>query len=171
MTFDNSFQNLPGTRTPKTRYCRGVYQIMLLMFSILIAYWIFLTLICGLTKVASCDRINRVLFNTKAMGEFGGWSLTHIIFYYFVGLLFPDCILIAMTVGVIWEIFEEVLGSVKPSNIGGVTKSSSLQYKHGWIRGTLSDVVYNFIGFVAGALTTKYFLKGEPPKVPWLSTD
>ena len=170
MTFNNSFQNWPGTRIPETRQCRGVYQITLLMFGILITYWLFLVIICGLKKVASCDRINQKI-DIKSIGEIGGWSLSHVIFYYFIGLLFPDCMMIAMAVGVIYEIFEELIGATIPSNMVSITKSPDLQYQKGWIRGSISDVLYNFIGFVAGMLTTKYFLNGNPPKVPWLSAD
>ena len=170
MTFNDSFQNWPGTRTPKTRQCQGVYQIMLLMFGILITYWLFLVMVCGIKKVASCDQINQK-FDIKSIGEIGGWSLTHVFFYYFVGLLFPDCIVLSMTAGVIYELFEELIGSIIPSNMVSIIKSGDFQYQKGWIRGSISDVLYNFIGFVAGMLTTKYFLNGKPPKIPWLSTD
>jgi len=168
MDLAENFENLPGARTPETRHCRKVYQMMLLMFGILILYWLFLFMICGMEKITSCDQINRVLIDNKTM-KFGGWSLSHVIFYYIIGLLFPDCMLLAMTIGVLWEIFEEVLGMFKPINIG-ITKSNGLQYSEGWIRGSVSDVIYNFIGFVAGALTVKYFLNGKPPQIPWLNT-
>jgi len=168
MTIRNSFQDLPGTRTPQTRYCQGVYKMMLIMFGILTIYWLFLVMICGLTRVTNCDQINRVLINTQTI-KFGGWSLSHVIFYYIIGILFPDCMLLAMTIGVLWEIFEEVLGSFKPTNVMS-DKSSGLQYNEGWFRGSVLDVIYNFIGFVAGSLTTKYFLNGKPPQIPWLNT-
>jgi hypothetical protein len=145
---------------------------MLLILGILIMYWLFLVMICGLANAASCDNINRVLFTTKTIGKFGGWNLTHLIFYYFIGLLFPDCILIAMIIGVLWEVFEEILGSF---NVPGMvnmntTKRPNLQYEGGWVKGNLTDLLCNFIGFVAGALTTEYLLNGKPPQIPWLTS-
>ena len=133
------------------------------MFFILIAYWLILFMACGLEKIASCDKINRTIIDNETI-KFGGWSLSHVIFYYIIGLLFPDCMLVAMTIGVFWEIFEEVLGMFNPKNVVG-NSASNLQYNKGWIRGSVSDIIYNFIGFVAGALTTKYFLNGKPPQL------
>ena len=170
MTFNDLFQNWPGTRTSETRQCQGVYKTMLLMFGIIIMYWIFLVMICGITKVANCDLINQKI-DIKSTGEIGGWSLSHVFFYYFVGLLFPDCIVVAMAAGVAYEIFEELIGYTVPRDMVSVTNSNDDQYQKGWIRGSVSDVLYNFIGFVAGMLTTKYFLNGNPPKIPWLSTN
>ena len=169
MGFDKLVQNLPGTKTPETRHCKGVYRSMLLIFGILIMYWLFLAMNCGLANASNCDNINRVLFDTKIIGNFGGWNLTHLIFYYFVGLLFPDCILIAMVIGVIWEIFEEILGSINLPGMVNTTGVSGLQYGDRWVKGNLNDILCNFIGFVAGMLTTKYLLNGKPPKVPWIS--
>ncbi len=171
MTFSDSFQILPGTRTPKSRHCLGVYRLLLLSFGVLIIYWIFLVTICELKNAMDCDRINRIIFDVDVIGGFGGWSLAHIILYYFVGLLFPDCMMIAMVIGIIWECLEQLVGYLLPRDIVNVTKSPGRQYQNEWIHGSISDVLYNFIGFVAGMLTTKYFLNGNPPKVPWLSAD
>ena len=72
--------------------------------------------------------------------------------------------LVAMTMGVLFEIFESYIGMVliKERKIDGSIYSK-------WFEGTLMDLFFNFTGFVAGMLTTKYVLNGKPPKVPWIS--
>lgn len=167
MTFSDSFQNLPGSRTPKTRHCRGVYRLFLLSFGILITYWLILTVICGWDGIVACDPLNKVLFDMgEPMGGFGGWYITHFIFFYIVGLLFPDCMLLAMTIGVFFEILETFSSNFALNE----HRVSGVQYSKVW-EGTLMDLFFNFTGFVAGMLTTKYFLNGKPPKVPWISAE
>nr|QBK85880.1 MAG: uncharacterized protein LCMAC101_04750 [Marseillevirus LCMAC101] len=100
------------------------------------------------------------------MGGFGGWYITHFIFFYIIGLLFPDCMLLAMTLGALFEIIESVTAPILFSDRAPFP---DMQYTR-W-DGTPIDLLFNFTGFVAGMLTTKYFLNGKPPKVPWVSAD
>ena len=174
MTFSDSFQNLPGSRTSKTRHCRGVYRLCLLWFGIFIIYWLLLLLICGKKSTIHCDKLNYTLVDIPILGKFGGWPISHLVMFYGIGLLFPDCMLLAMTIGVLWEIIEWNVGrsDLLPRLMDSPNKSNkNMIYGEFWVVGTLQDALYNFIGFVAGMLTTRYFLNGKPPKVPWLSAD
>ena len=167
MTPIESFQNLPGTITPKTKHCIGVYRIGILSIGILITYWLIIISICGWDKMVSSDPLNKVLYDMGGdIGGIGGWYITHFIFYYIVGLLLPDCMLLAMTLGVFFEIFESLTGIIFLSNDLDTKGSQSSK----WWEGTLMDLFFNFTGFVAGMLTTKYVLNGKPPKVPWISS-
>lgn len=91
----------------------------------------------------------------KGSGKYGidGWSISHFSFNVMMGYLYPKAIVPSMVLGGIWELIETYVGIYKPEMIKGFgfcdTKQLDDEPKVWWY-GKKSDLVINFIGFMAG---------------------
>ena len=90
----------------------------------------------------------------KQLGIFDldGWSLAHIGFFALLGYLYPDTFVVAMGLGIGWELFEQVLGKNRPGALGGfgdcITTDPAVEGP--WWFGRISDIVMNVLGFMLG---------------------
>lgn len=67
---------------------------------------------------------------------FSVWALSHMLLYVVIGLIIPEHYVIAITVGVLFEIFEHIA----------------------WNCGDVLDVLWNTIGFCIGAYINKQIM-------------
>jgi len=90
------------------------------------------------------------------------WVASHFILYFVLGFMFPYCARGFLTVGVIWEIFESIIGYYK-SKVSDTEcspeKDNKYQYGKSWWTGTIKDIFVNAVGFLCGALISVYVLK------------
>lgn len=82
------------------------------------------------------------------------WPISHIILYFILGYLFPNCWLPIMLMGILWEIVEYIAGLIFVHRRKIVT-SKGLQYNDKWWSSNLFDPLFNAFGFVAGVLAAK----------------
>ena len=92
------------------------------------------------------------LMNKLGILDLDGWSITHFVFFLSLGYFFPDTIVLSMSLGIGWELFEQLIGKARPGMLGGfgdcVTTDPGI---HGsWWFGRLSDIVMNASGFLLG---------------------
>ena len=93
----------------------------------------------------------------KSSGKYGidGWSITHITFNGIVGYLYPNALVPSMILGGIWELIETYIGIYNPKFMKEFGSCDVKDLKNGdksnvWWYGKKSDILINFIGFMAG---------------------
>lgn len=129
-----------------------VYIYFGVIVLMLIIYTAYLLILFGKACASSGDILNKVLCKLPVFGDFGGWSLTHVICYYIAGFLFPEQWVLIFIIGVAWEFFEVILGDIITYFMGAPGKEYGL-YGDKWMDGRLSDIWYNTIGLALGYLT------------------
>ena len=82
------------------------------------------------------------------------WSISHVIFYIYIGFHYPDTFHLSMTIGALWELLEFVNGKYFIKffkNYGNCDK------KHIWWYGKYSDLIMNAAGFLIGKQLAEKF--------------
>ena len=95
------------------------------------------------------DYLGFDLFNNSKKYGLDGWSISHLLFYMLLGYLFPNKIILTLSLGIIWELFETFIGIYKP-NIFKDYGFCSTDNSKVWWHGKFSDIIVNFIGFIIG---------------------
>ena len=86
------------------------------------------------------------------------WSITHFCFNCLKGYLFPTMIAFAMSMGIIWELFELIYGRFQPKILNGLGGNRTNGI---WWYAKLSDPIVNLLGFSVG-MAISYFICGSP---------
>ena len=121
--------------------------------------------------------MNRVIFNLPVIGKVSGWPLSHFVLFLVLGLLFPGCDLLVLSIGVGWEIWEEIFGRYVvgdrekvPLFYSDSSKEEDLDIQYTrWWSGSLKDVGFNFVGFYFGKLVVHTF--NLDIKIPYINKD
>ena len=100
------------------------------------------------------DYLTMDLFNNSSK-KYGldGWSVTHLLFYMLLAYLFPNKIILTVSLGIIWELVEMFLGIyivIYKPDIFKEFGSCSTDNTKIWWYGKFSDIIVNFIGFIIG---------------------
>jgi len=94
--------------------------------------------------------------------DLDGWSLSHLLFYMFIGYHFKGKYLIAaFLLGVLWELFEHYYGEERPGWLGGYgdCDMQTDRLDGSWWYGKWSDIVINLIGLVLGSHLLKKVIR------------
>ena len=90
-----------------------------------------------------------------------GWLITHYVLFIIIGFNFPKAFYFAMIMGILWEIFEHIIGEYKPSILNNITNCNRKSFTNFsepngryWWYGKKEDIIINFLGFVTG-----YFIR------------
>lgn len=87
-----------------------------------------------------------------------GWAIGHFVLYFIIGLLYPDCGILAIGFGALWELIEVIIGSFQEKN---KNPNPNVQYANKWWAGNMIDIFINAAGFYTGALLHKLCKKKE----------
>ena len=91
---------------------------------------------------------------TQLFWGLDGWSATHFFWFMVMGYLFPQTIILSMSVGIAWELFEHYYGKNRPGWLGGYGDCKDLasdkESDGNWWYGKWSDIACNILGFVIG---------------------
>ena len=90
------------------------------------------------------------LMNKLGIWNLDYWSLTHFIWYGLSGYLFPECDLIILGCGLVWEGFEHWMGQARPAILGGFgdcPENVNAKNNEKWWYGRGSDLIMNTLGF------------------------
>ena len=94
------------------------------------------------------------------IGELDGWSLSHLLFFMFIGYHFKGKYLIAaFLLGVLWELFEHYYGEERPGWLGGDCDMGTDRLDGRWWYGKWSDIAMNLIGLVLGSHLLKKVIR------------
>lgn len=146
MRLQSLIAHLPGGKT-----CPGVYGVFLLILIVLAIYWFALWTMCGYSGVNSCDMLNVNLFTTPFSNKpLSFWPISHFLLFFVLGLLFPHCDVLIISIGVLWEVFEVFMGKVLPNPRSHNATGENTQYGGNWWGGSIQDIVMDVAGFYTG---------------------
>lgn len=86
------------------------------------------------------------------------WPISHFVLFLILGFLFPNCVLLIITLGIVWELIEVMMGKLvvgdkwqrQPLRQGG-----NVEYTQDWWAGSAKDILFNIAGFGVGFLLAK----------------
>lgn len=130
--------------------CKGVYILCVICVLLIGLYALWLK--SQGPDVAGTDFLNKTLFTMQNYGPISWWSVSHYLFFLVLGALFPHCALPALTLGLLWEIFEFGMNTyqkrtrkILPINTSGEKR----QYEQFWGY-SVFDLIMNALGFYTG---------------------
>jgi len=91
---------------------------------------------------------NDILMKNLNIMDLNGWSITHLITFFFLGYYYPNQFIISMMFGIGWEALEHWMGKSRPAVLGGF--GNCITDTKDWWFGRLSDIIINFVGFMIG---------------------
>jgi hypothetical protein len=82
------------------------------------------------------------------------WALTHFTMYFILAYFFPRYYVLLFIIGVLYEVFEYVIGRTKNSfkYLGPMTTDGD----QSWWYGRVSDIVFNTFGIITGVALSPY---------------
>lgn len=164
----SSWLNNVVSRLPYGSSCGSVYLVFLIILVILGFYWVALFTMYGYSQVNRYDLLNHNVLTTPLSEKpLSFWPISHFLLFFLLGLLFPDCAVLIITIGVLWEVFEVIMGKLLP--MAGGTAQGNMQYGGNWWGGNFQDIVMDIAGFFVGVAFAKTLpaLLGVP--IPKLS--
>lgn len=109
----------------------------------------------GFILFKSDDNINDPLQN-----EIYGislWTITHFIFFAYIGYYYEDCFKESMLLGILWELYEASFGKFFPILFPKIAREIDPNW-NSWTYGCYQDIIFNFLGFQFGKLLKKMIL-------------
>ena len=141
---------------PDQAGCKGLYKTFLLSVILIVGYWLLLIgAKGGEEKAVYSDPMNRMVFEMPFLEKCcSWWPISHFIFFFIIGLLFPHCDLVAVLGGILWEVTEVIVYSSLKKGRQGVrrTGSSKIEYSESWWSGSFKDIFFNIAGFYLGKM-------------------
>ena len=98
------------------------------------------------------DILNNKIFNLNMFNEncCSWWPVTHFILYLILGIVSPECYLLWIFIGIMWEIIEYYIGFLDNKNKLDSEKKSNNQYNDKWWTGSINDILFNILGLFIG---------------------
>jgi len=120
--------------------------IVIIIIGVVIAIGYFLYVYAFSQNIIHTDPFNKSWFSVGPI-QFGFWPLSHFILYLILGFLFPECWLILMILGIIWEGIEFLTGVLLEKE---QKHRNDVLYSGKWWRGNLYDPLFNGLGLLTG---------------------
>ncbi len=142
-------------KLPFGEQCGGSYKLMFIVFVMILAYNVFMAVYWPNKSRVDVDILNhKVMDFDYFMGNCCSmWPISHFIFFFVLGILFPQCAVPVIAAGVLWEMAEECIANLRPNDIRhAVRDSSNVQYRDSWWAGSMQDILFNTVGFYFGKL-------------------
>ena len=75
-----------------------------------------------------------------------------------IGLIFPDCDLLAITTGILWEMIEVGMSYINKRDFSQPVHNlnGTFEYSDNWWAGSFKDIVFNIAGFYTGKMIHKF---------------
>lgn len=164
-TINNITSYIPGTGGN----CGGTYRIFVFVIFAILIYSFILKFFFGV-DFSSKDFMNYNVFCTNSLGCLSYWPFSHLILFFILGILFPDCDKTVIGAGIVWEIIEEIYGLYFKTYVMKTTAkpNENIQYQEWW-GGTISDIVINIIGFYLGKFFARVFNLNI--KIPYINDE
>lgn len=158
---------------PKCKKAAGVYKICFTVVGIIFLYWVFMLVIYnGRDKdLVNNDPMNYVVFTIPGINHCCSmWPISHFILFFILGLLFPEEDLLIISLGVLWELTEDVFFMIAGRGRQPLRNSKGdVQYAESWWAGSFQDIIVNTLGFYCGKAVIK--ASGKKICVPWLNSE
>lgn len=130
--------------------CGGVYVIFLVVIVAIFLYYAVMSWYLKKSMIND-DLLNRKAFTFDVFpGCCSWWPVTHFVLFFIIGWFYPDCGVVAMTGGILWELVEAILGSLTPPDkVNGST--NNFEYTKWWGM-SFKDIIANALGFYSAKL-------------------
>lgn len=147
-------------------FLKGYFQTDKCFFAYVIVFGIFIIFMIHAKflrdkfgdRIAEKDFMNKNIGGIPLLKNISWWPVSHFVMYFILGFMFPYCARGLLTLGMLWEIFESLLGYFNINK--NLVKPSSLVYQYSsWWAGTVHDLFYNLFGFICGAFFSLYIFK------------
>jgi len=133
--------------------------VFVIWFICMVLYNIF---ICK-KGIVKCDPMNKTVFQLGKLKCCSMWPISHFILYLIWGFLCPECWIFFSIVGVLWELFETILGMNSKKTDDIITRKNGVQYNNYW-SGSLLDIIFNSLGLLVGISLNKLIIKKKDEK-------
>lgn len=128
-------------------------------------YWVYLRKTYG-EKMANNDLMNEKIIDLPWLENCcSWWPISHFIFYAILGFLFPNCAVIILGLGILWEVLEVIFGKLV---VGSQWKrqalredDGSIEYSQNWWAGSFKDIIMNTGGFFVGYMLNKFLISNN----------
>lgn len=139
--------------------CSGAYQLPVLLGAAIVVYFVWLS---SLRNGVDADLLNVKVFHMPVFGEncCSWWPISHFCFFFVLGVLYPDCDVVVLALGVLWELFEMSWSFVEGSQRQAQREldqfhNSNVEYSGNWWAGSFKDILFNTAGFYTGKATVR----------------
>lgn len=156
-------------KLPDSFKCSGAYLVLFGIVILIGIYWVIMIMIYGYSEMVNYDPLNVKIMDAPMFNRgLSMWPLTHFLLFLLLGILFPHCDVIIIGAGILWEVFEMLLGAF----LGGgmrqplrQTTDSLVEYRGNWWGGSIQDIVMNIAGFYTGKMLALNLpiLRRRPP--------
>lgn len=138
---------------------KHAYKIILITAIGLFAYSQILNRLYG-DERAKVDPLNINYIQTDDE-KHSGWTISHFLMYFILGLAAPYCMRGILTIGILFEVFESILGVYIRCSNPEKDFIHNRDYGRSWWKGTTKDIIINTLGFIFGAIISILFLKSK----------
>ncbi len=143
-------------KLPYGQECKGAYFILLLIPILIIIYWIYLLwrskggcVTCP--SVIENDFLNQKVLDMPYLENCcSWWPITHFVLFFILGVLFPNCEVLIIGAGIIWELVEMLMSSAFGRSRQPIRAGANVEYSTNWWAGSAKDVLFNITGFYLG---------------------
>ena len=91
-----------------------------------------------------------IQFRSTYLSEYlNGWTISHFIFFAYIGYYHPTCEKEAFVIGSLWELFEWTIGTLVPILFPEFAFKID-PFWTSWYYGKFEDIVMNWLGFKFG---------------------
>lgn len=143
-------------KLPFCEDCGGAFKILLIIFMVIIFYFFFLRSSFEEKEIVKNDIFNRKIFDIPWLENCCSfWPVSHFILFFILGLLFPNCDVPLISLGILWEGFEMFWASVQGSERQWVMENGNIEYSGNWWAGSAKDILFNIAGFYTGKFVSK----------------
>jgi hypothetical protein len=135
-----------------------LYKIFALTIIAIFAWWFFLLALTKNNQDATLvDPLNKIIVDVPVFENCcSWWPISHFMLFFAIGIIFPDCDLIAMVAGILWELFEVVAHRIASFQRQPVKyQAGKVEYSQSWWAGSMKDIAFNFLGFYSGKILIK----------------
>ena len=88
--------------------------------------------------------------HTEINSHINFWVISHFFFYLIIGYFFPETFWLSMTIGVVWEIYEDFLENFSKKYLSFIPFKICKLDNFTWWYGRYEDVIANILGFLLG---------------------
>jgi len=149
---------------PYCEKCSGVYKVFLVVVLIIIFYFLLMKGIYKDHHIIMNDPLNQQMFSIpKSLVPIfdnccSVWPITHFILFTFLGILFPDCDILVIGAGILWEVFEGISATIAGTPRGILRDAAGgVEYFNSWWSGSFKDIIVNILGYYFGKTIYKVF--------------
>src|SRR5581483_6892537 len=136
MSGNSLIDKIPNIINPKSDKCKlwkcnecwGVYIIFLIIVLIILIYGLYLLINYGTNNLATGDFMNKMIFKLPDGEPMSCWPLSHFILFLIVAFLFPNCWLLIIAAGILWEGVEGLVGKIMARPHHTTRTDNNIQY-------------------------------------------